>query len=157
MKIVTKLDIESPASHVWHLLGERFADIGEWADSIEESSLDGHLDSGAIRTCELKSFGPASGTIKEEITHFDRDARALTYVVRSGLPGFMQFVENAWTIEPLSNERSRITSVATFDLAWWMLPVSFLLKMQLTKGLREFFANLEASVTVPDVATTPAE
>lgn len=102
VKIVTEREIESPASHVWHLLGERFADIGEWADSIEDSSLDGHLDKGAVRTCELRSFGPASGTIKEELTHFDRDSQALTYVVRSGLPGFMQFVENAWTIEPLA-------------------------------------------------------
>ena len=120
---------------------------GEWSDAIVKSSMDRPLGEGAIRTCDLKAFGPIpAGKITEELTQFDRASRSLTYVVRSGVPGFMRFVENAWTIEALDDNRSRITSRATFRLAWWMLPLSPVLRIQLGRGLNSFVAELEKTV-----------
>ena len=116
MKIQTTLDIDAPASAVWHLLGEQFDDVAEWSATINKSSLDRPLGEGAVRTCDLKAFGPVpAGQVTEELTRFDRGSRSLTYVVRSGVPGFMRFVENAWTVEALDEIRSRVTSRATFN------------------------------------------
>ncbi len=147
MKIQTTLDIDAPASAVWQVFGEQFGDVGEWSDPIIRSSLDRPLGEGAVRTCDLKKLGPVpAGKITEELTRFDRASRSLMYVVRSGVPGFMRFVQNAWTVEPLDENRSRVTSRARFDMAWWMFPLLPLMRMQLGRVLRSFVGELETTV-----------
>ena len=147
MKIQTALNIDAPASAVWQVLGEQFGDVANWSDAIEKSSLDRALGEGAVRTCDLKAFGPVpAGKVTEELTQFDRGSQSLTYVVRSGVPKFMRFVENAWTVEAIDDSRSRVTSQARFDLAWWMLPLFPLLRIQLGRGLRSFVGQLETTV-----------
>jgi Polyketide cyclase / dehydrase and lipid transport len=147
MLIETTRDIDAPASAVWEVLGERFADVAEITDAIEKSALDGELGEGAVRTCDLRALGPIpAGQVTERLTRFDRDDKALTYLVLSGLPGFMRRVENAWTIEPLDGGRCRITSAATFDLAWYMVPMTPVMRRQLGKTLREFIDAIEAAV-----------
>ncbi len=156
MKIETTLDIDAPASAVWHVLGEQFGDVAEWADSIQKSSLDRPLGKGAVRTCDLKAFGPVpAGQITEELTRFDRDSRSLTFVVRSGVPRFMRFVENAWTLEVLDERRSTVKSRATFHLAWWVLPLSPLFRIQLGRGLRLFVGDLEKTVAGSSMPVRP--
>ena len=118
MEIKTTLDIDAPASAVWKVLGEQFADVGEWASSINKSSIDGPLGKGAVRTCDLKAFGPVpAGKVTEELTKFEHESRSLTYVVLSGVPGFMRFVENVWTVDELDDNRARVTILCTFRLA----------------------------------------
>ena len=161
MKIQTTIDIDAPASAVWQLFGEQFGDVAEWSDTITKSSLDRPLGEGAVRTCDLKKLGPVpAGKVTEELTRFDRDSRSLTYVVRSGVPGFMRFVQNAWTVEALDEGRSRVTSRATFDLAWWMLPLSPPFRMQLGRALRSFVGELDTTVAgspaPADAAGAPA-
>lgn len=147
MRIQTTHEIDAPAAAVWDLLGEKFADVSEWADSIVKSSIDRPLGKGAVRTCDLKAFGPVpAGQITEELTVFNRDDRALTFVVHTGLPGFMRFVENAWSVESIDGNHSRVMSRATFRLAWWMVPLSPLLRFQLGRGLRGFVVNLASTV-----------
>lgn len=158
MKIQTTLDIDAPVSAVWHVLGEQFGEVAEWSDAIKGSSLDRPLGEGAVRTCDLKAFGPVpAGQITEELTRFDRESRSLTYVVRSGVPRFMRFIENAWTVEPLGERRSRVTSRATFHLAWWVFPLSPLFRLQLGRGLRSFVGELEKTVTGSPVSVRPAD
>jgi hypothetical protein len=148
MKIHTTIDIDAPASAVWNVLGERFGDVAEWTNAIEASSLDQPLGQGAVRTCDLRAFGPVpAGKITEELTHFDRQTRSLTYVVLSGVPRFMRYVENAWSVEALGEGRSRVTSQATFHLAWWVLPMYPLLRIQLRRGLQSFVRELDAAAT----------
>ena len=157
MKIQTTLVIDSPASAVWQVLGEQFADVANWTDAINKSSLDRPLGEGAVRTCDLKAFGPVpAGKITEEVTRLDRDSRALTYVVLSGVPSFMRFVENAWTVEALDDQRSRVISQATFRLAWWIVPLSPLLRFQLGRGLRSFMGELGNTVAGASAPAGPA-
>ena len=145
MKIVIQRELAVEAADVWELLGERFADIGVWSDGVVKSQLDGPLAEGSLRTCELKPSSAASGTVQERISKFDRQARALSYVIVSGLPGFMRRVENNWTMEPLGASRSRVTSVVTIKLAWWMLPMSPIIGRQFTKLLTGFMTEIEAN------------
>ncbi len=145
MKIQTTLEVNAPASTVWQLLGEEFGEVADWSDAIIKSSLDRPLGEGAVRTCDIKAFGPVpESQITEELTLFDREARALTFSVRSGTPGFMRAIENAWMVEALADGHCRITSNATFDLAWWITPMVPLLKMQLRGGIRSFAEQLKS-------------
>jgi hypothetical protein len=145
MKIVIQRDLAVAVADVWDLLGERFADIGVWSDGVVKSQLDGPLAEGSLRTCELKPSSAASGTVQERVSKFDRQARALSYVIVSGLPGFMRHVENNWTMEPLSATRSRVTSVVTIKMAWWMLPMSPVIRRQFSKLLSGFMTEIEAN------------
>ncbi|MEE8381572.1 MAG: SRPBCC family protein [Thermodesulfobacteriota bacterium] len=147
MKIQTILEINAPASAVWKVFGEGFADVSNYAESITKSSINGPLESGVIRTCDIKAFGPvAAGQITEKLTHFDRTSHALTFAVLTGAPNIMKSIENAWTIEALGDNRSKVTSLATFGLKWWALPLSPLLRFQLSRGIRDFMKQLKAYV-----------
>ncbi len=147
MKIKTTIEINATTAATWDVLGEQFAHVYEWAGSILKSSLDGPLDLGAVRTCDIKATGPvAAGKITEEITHFDRESHSLTYNVTSGAPGLMKSIENAWSIETLSDDRCEVTSNATFELKWWALPMSPLMRISLVRALRSFTGELKARV-----------
>ena len=147
MKITTTIEINGPASAAWDVLGERFADVSDWADSIVKSSIDGPLDRGVVRTCDIRAAGPvAAGQITEELTHFDRESQALTYDVRSGAPKVMKAIENAWEIESIDDSRCKATSRATFAMKWWALPLAPLMRIPLIRALRDFSEQLKRSV-----------
>ncbi|KAJ1415189.1 hypothetical protein B484DRAFT_161465 [Ochromonadaceae sp. CCMP2298] len=63
---------------------------------------------------------------------------ALTYLVLSGVPGFMRRVENAWVITPIDANSCRITSTASFTLAWYIMPLYLPMYFQLKGGLVAF-------------------
>ena len=147
MKIKTTLEINAPASAVWEVLGEQFADVSEWAESVTKSSLNGPLGDGVVRTCDIKGFGPvADGQVEEELTHFDRESHAMTYVVFSGAPNLMQSIENAWRIEALGDNRCLVTSQATFNFKWWALLLSLPMRVPLSRGVQDFTQQLSKHV-----------
>lgn len=147
MKITTTIEINAPASAVWDVLGERFADVSEWAESILKSSINGPLERGVVRTCDIKAVGPvAAGQITEELTRFDRESHALTYNVTSGVPNIMKSIENAWSIESLGDNRCRTTSLITFELKWWALPLFPILHFSLSRTIRTFTEQLRKHV-----------
>ncbi len=147
MKIVTERVVDVPADAAWDLMGERFGDIGHWASAVRASYVEGELGVGAIRTCDLTPSPAASGTISERLTRFDRTRQALTYEVTSGMPGFVRFAENAWSIESLGSGKSRIRSVITLRIAWWMKPMAPMMKMQFGKLIRGLIAEVEANAS----------
>jgi hypothetical protein len=158
MQIETTTEINASADAVWHVFGERFEDISHWADGVVKSRLDGPVGQGAVRTCDIKQVGPIpAGQVTEELTVFEREARELTYVVRSGVPPMMESIVNAWTIEPLGPNRCRITSVATFHLKWWARPASVFLRFPMRRALRDFAGELRSHVeAAPRAADAPA-
>ncbi|MFT5629192.1 MAG: hypothetical protein ACI9HB_000352 [Gammaproteobacteria bacterium] len=149
MKIIIQKDLSVNADDVWHLLAERFADIALWTDGVVKSSLDSPMALGTIRTCDLKTTSAASGTVQERVTKFDKKTHALSYLIISGLPGFMRRVENNWTMTQLSAGRSRITSTITIKLAWWMLPMAPIIKRQFTKLLSGFMLDIQGQAGRP--------
>ena len=159
MKIHISKELEASASAVWNVLGEQFGDIGNWFNGVVKSSMDSPVGVGAVRTCDIKAFGPIpEGHVVEKLTHFDRDSRSLTLVITEGVPGFMKLAQNAWTVEDLGNGRSRATSVVTIRLAWWALPMAPMIKKQLGKTIRSFVRELEteASSETADPRLVPA-
>lgn len=143
MIVVTERLMSVDADAVWDLLGERFADIGVWSDGVVASRLDGPLQEGAVRTCELKPTSAASGIVQERVTRFDRGARAVSYEIVGGLPGFMRHVENKWVITPIGVGRARVVSSLTIKLAWWMTPMAPMIRKQFSKLIVGLMDELE--------------
>ncbi len=145
MKIVTEKVVDASVDAVWDLLGERFGDIGQWASAVRASHVDGELGTGAVRTCDLNPTPAASGTITERLTRFDRAQHALTYEVISGMPGFVRFAENAWSVQSAGPGKSRVRSVVTLRVAWWMTPMAPMMRMQFGKVVRGLVGEIEAN------------
>jgi hypothetical protein len=156
MHIETTVIVNAPAAAAWEVFGERFERVSDWADSVLESSLEGPLGNGAVRTCDIKPVGPIpAGQVTEEITQFDRSSHALTYAVRSGIPKPMKSIENAWTIEALADDKCRVTSRATFALKWWMQPMSPLMRFPLSRAVRDFTEQLAKHVEAQNAGQAP--
>src|ERR1051326_1086613 len=72
MEIRAEVVIDAPAHNAWALIGDQFGEIGQWAAPIVHSSLDSPPGAGAVRTCQIASFGPfRAGSIKERLPQFD--------------------------------------------------------------------------------------
>jgi hypothetical protein len=146
MRINTSIDVAVPAEQLWDLFGENFADWADWTDTLFFSSLDAEMCTGAIRTCGVTAVGPVKECeVTEEVTHFDRDSMAVTYLVLSGLPGMMKRVENAWNIKKIDDSSCRISSDANFKLAWWIMPLVPLMKLQMKGAIKSFLRELKAA------------
>jgi len=84
-------------------------------------------------------------SVKEEVTHLDRDSMEVTYLVLSGLPGMMRRVVNAWKIEKIDDNSCIVRSDANFDLAWWILPLVPLMKLQMKGAIKSFLREMKTA------------
>ncbi len=143
MKIITELDVNASASRAWQVLGEEFGDVAGWSATLASSSLNGTLEVGAVRTCMGTGFGPfPPGAVTEELTHFDREKRAFTYVGRDGIPSFVRHAENAWSVVDTGGNTCQVRSEATLEVAWWLRPVAFLMPWMMRSDMRKFTEEL---------------
>jgi len=117
MDLSGEILVNAPADAAWQILGEHFADIGEWAVPIASSSLDGELQCGAIRTCHTARFGPVpAGIIKERLIEYDPRAMSFAYEAVAGMPGFIERAANHWSVHPLDDGRCLVRTRATLKL-----------------------------------------
>ena len=140
MIIETEIPINASAEKAWMALGEQFGDIAHWAPTIVESSLDGELGVGCVRSCRTEeSFGPfKASTVKEKLLVFDRDARVFEYQGISGLPGFVKVAKNRWSIHADGDQRCVVKMRATLELKGIMKILQPLMPLMLKKDLKKF-------------------
>ncbi|MEM9069369.1 MAG: SRPBCC family protein [Myxococcota bacterium] len=144
MNVKTSSVIHATPSACWELLGRQFGDIGEWATAIVKSSVDRAPQLGAERTCQLRGMGGMGPMeIHEELVGFNDEARDLTYRVIRGLPKVIRSAQNHWTVEDNGDGTSTISSHATIELAWYMVPMIPMMKMQMGRDLRRVVEELK--------------
>ena len=156
MKLNTTHEINASADAVWDVMGERFADVGQWSDTVIKSSLEGPLEEGSVRTCELKPTPAASGFIQEKLTKFDRDNRSFAFDIVAGLPGFMRRVNSEWTIKSAGPNKSLAVNTLTIEVAWYMTPMLPILRSQFAKTIDGFIPQIEAESRKPAVVEMAA-
>ncbi|MFT5432982.1 MAG: hypothetical protein ACI9OJ_003687 [Myxococcota bacterium] len=144
IEITTTTTIDAQASDVWQVFGEEFGEVSQWSENFTASSLDRAISKGAIRTVELKPGSGLSGTVTQEVTEFDRAARALTYEMRSGVPALFRTIANEWTLVEIAPGKTRMSGQATFRLAWWAWPMTPLLRGKMSVSLDGFVGQLKA-------------
>lgn len=115
MRMKVETTLACSAEHAWKVLGEGFGDIAEWSCGLAESSLDGELGVGTVRTCvSAQSFGPfEAGIVTEELTEFDPGTRSFAYRATSGLPGFIETAGNRWSIHAVDDGNCLVRFDAT--------------------------------------------
>lgn len=142
LTVHTAVDIAAPASEVWQLFGEGFADWADWAPGIDASSLEGPLAEGVVRVNQTASLG----TVRQELVRFDREARALAYEMRSTLPPMFSAVRNDWTVAELEGGGSRLSGEAVFALREQAEPMRGKLAGKMGMALQVFAESVRTRV-----------
>lgn len=142
MRILTEKTVAASAEDVWTLLGERFGEIGTWADAVVDSKLDRDMSRGAIRTCELKPTSVGSGTIREEVIVFDRSDQSVGFKVIEGVPGFMRLVQNIYTVKDIGPGMAQVKSDLHVKVAWYMTPMLPIIRNNFRKLIGGFIDEL---------------
>jgi hypothetical protein len=103
--------VEASPEAVWQVLDAGFLDISAWAGGVRSSVANPATPNGPNgsthggRICDIEGVGETD----ERLIAFDAVARTMTYSVRaSGLPFFVDRLENTWTV---SDDGSGGTSV----------------------------------------------
>ena len=109
--IESEMIIDAPAAVVWEVLAHRFGDIAEWASIMKSSKKLTHADkpTGAAvsgRVCSAYGFGE----VQEDLLDYDEQAMRFRYQAVKGLPFFIRYAENNWSVEPLSERQCKVHS-----------------------------------------------
>ena len=135
MEIRAEVVIDTPAHSAWALIGDQFGEIGQWAAPIVHSSLDSPPGAGAVRTCQITSFGPfRAGSIKERLLQFDPMAMTLMYESAEGMPAFVSNAINRWSVHPQTASRCVVRTHAILELRGPIRVVEALLRLQLQRN-----------------------
>lgn len=112
-------EIDASADNVWEILGPNFLTISEWGtgiiSSVDNADASIKFDKAPAggRICDVKGFGK----FDERILHYAHDKREITWSANSPkIPGFVKGLQNAFKIEQLAGEKSKISSNLTADL-----------------------------------------
>lgn len=143
-ELTETIEIEAPLQDVWNLLAD-FGNAADWAPSMRESRLAGHLESGVgTRRTMRHSWG---FRFEESVTEWSHGTGYSFDVLRAPYP--MKDVRESWVLEG-DNDRSRVTTRVAYDmgLGWsgslldWLL-VRFIVRREMRAGLRGLKSCLE--------------
>ena len=138
-----EIELDVSAQEAWNLLGEEFANVGDYASGVCKSSMDGELGVGATRACQTQAFGPfPSLRITETLTEFDRGAMKYAYAAGGDMPAMFPSSVNRWSVEPLGPNRCRVKSHASIQLEWWALPLAPVLRWSILSEVKRFGEDL---------------
>jgi hypothetical protein len=119
LDIKESIEIKTSADKAWEIIGPNFLNIAEWGRGVNKSwnneavspSFEGAPAGG--RFCDLGKFGTAD----EQILHYDQIKKEITWSAKvDKMPGFLVGLQNAFTVEELSENTCRVSSNITADL-----------------------------------------
>ena len=151
MKIQRTITLDASSEHVWHILANRFHDVGEWATIINVSERLKTQTGGAgvaDRVCDTPD-----GIFKEQVTSFDEQARTFSYVAYEGLPGFVRKGGNTWGVRAVGRGKTEVHMCMEFDLN----PIAdvlmgWMLKRQMGKAADGVLADLKVYAETGEVS-----
>ncbi len=113
-----ELDINVSPDKLWSIIGHDFADAYIWASSVDHSTGGGNPEfDGATcseRFCDLNAKG--FNKISEKLIKYSNEEMNLAYIVLEGMPPFISYAANDWTVKPIGVHNSKLMMKAEFKL-----------------------------------------
>ena len=144
MKIVRKIEIASPSSEVWKVLGDDFVSVHDWMAGVGNSVeiKDGHRVQNAPVVGRMAEIAINPGTFMDEkITAYNSEDMSLSMnTTLINVKGPLNGYDTVIKVRSLGDEKSEViwTSNASFGLLGY--PFYFAIKKGLSNG---FFRGLE--------------
>ena len=109
--------IDAPAEAVWEVLAHRFGEIAEWASIMKSSEPIASTSPGleapvSGRVCTAYGFGK----VQENLLDYDEQNMQFKYEAVRGLPFFIRYAENNWTVKPLSGNQCQVQSTGVLRM-----------------------------------------
>lgn len=117
MKISRSIVIDAPLDRVWKTAAHDFAEIDRWASLVHSSKAERATPpvAGAAvagRVCETPF-----GTSHETFEAYDEERHTFTYAGRAEKqPAFLKRGSNTWSMEAVSESRTRLTMTGDIEL-----------------------------------------
>lgn len=137
-RVVVRREVEAPASAVFAVVvdHERWPEWFSVLDSVERTN-DVH-GVGGTRRVSFKGM-----TFDEQFVEWEQD-RVFGFTVTAVNRPFITSLNERVLIDPLGDDRCRVTYVQGFQFRWWAKPLAALAKGQFRKGLAEGVDGLAA-------------
>lgn len=109
--------INASATTVWNVIGPQFGDIAAWASIIKvsESIIKPGSKINASASGRICKAYPG-GSVREELLEYDERAMRLRYEVTKGLPPFITYAENNWSVSSISDQQSMVESTIVLKM-----------------------------------------
>ena len=114
MKVILQKDINAPAETVWNIVGRQFANVADWASSLDYSHpIDADDIPAGVQVAQTapvagrKTPNPL-GELIEILIYYSDDERTFTFTA-FGLPRAVSRMDNTTTVVELAPNRSRVT------------------------------------------------
>lgn len=109
--------INVSADQLWSILGDDFANVGQWARAVDSSAV--NLEAPAIEGADIGGRvcqAPGFGSINETFTSFDPEERSYAFVATaSKIPSFVRNITNHTKITPIGPNTSKLEVAITAD------------------------------------------
>lgn len=110
--------INISAEKLWEIVGPGFADAGIWSTAVDQSegAGTGGFEGAEFgeRVCELNTSG--FDHVSEKLTQYNVAKMELAYKVQTGMPSFVTFAENHWTIIKVGENQSVVKLKLTMHM-----------------------------------------
>ncbi|PCJ63594.1 MAG: hypothetical protein COA58_15770 [Bacteroidetes bacterium] len=130
---------------LWEIVGPGFQHIGIWNRNIDHAtgSGDGEFEGAGCseRVCEIATKGYSK--LREKLILYDIGNKEIAYKVMEGLPGFVLYAQNHWTVSEVSPNKS----VVKMDITMHVTPfigtiMGSIMKKQFDKAIAQAFEDL---------------
>ena len=130
MKIKRQFTIRASAEKLWEIMGIRFADVSDWASSIDSSQATSMGIVPIDAPCGGRICQTSMGSFREKILTYDPHQRIISYDAKGDkMPFFVRSLVNSWVFTPLSDSRCQVDMSMEISL----LPVIGLLMAPLMR------------------------
>ncbi|MBL4689820.1 MAG: SRPBCC family protein [Nannocystaceae bacterium] len=141
----TSAPINVSADQLWGIVGLKFQHIGVWNRAIDDSTGSGESEHiGAPcgeRSCDVAVSG--YDTIEEKLTLYSDESREFAYKVLRGLPGFVLFAGNHWSVVAISPSQCSLKMEITMHVTRFTGTIlGPMLKWSFIKSIKSAFEDL---------------
>ena len=126
--------VDAPTEDTWSLLAGQFGDVGTWTSAIQSSQLTDRMGPSAIRQCIL----PNGKWIREQVTGYDAAKMTFDYKIIEGAPAWIKEASNQFTVQPMSNNRTKVMTRTVIRLPFWLWPFSPLVRINVKRMTNRF-------------------
>ena len=158
MAIKTSTTINASADRVWEIIAKDFLNISKWARDVNASydnfstlkAPEGAPAAG--RFCDVSGFGK----VDEHIIRYDNQKREITWTASADkMPGFVQDLQNAWSVEQIDDSTSQVISQLSANLTGILGTMMYpLMKMNFSKLVKGFIEDLTSYSVTGNVSQT---
>jgi hypothetical protein len=158
LDIKESIEINTPSTKAWGIIGPNFVNIGDWVRGVNKSwknedvktSIEGAPAGG--RFCDVGKFGVAD----EKIIHYNEQNKEISWSATiSKMPGFVKNLQNELKVETITEDTCRVSTNITADLTGiGGLFMGGMIKKNMNKLLKGFVKDWKTYAEKDEVSET---